>query len=109
MTNSDYWVEAVEQSLDEVGIVATSKQIADIARDIQIGHEQFEMAFGYDVASQNLQSSKDREIATLRKTLRLEQEKITCKECNGQGTVTISGPCHVASSRCWKCNGQGRL
>jgi len=109
MDYRDYWIEAVELSLEEAGISATTKQIENIAGDMEVSHEQVGMAFGHDVASQNFQSSKDNEIAELRKQLRIERNKTTCTTCNGRGSITIQGPCHSATSDCWKCKGEGRL
>lgn len=97
----DYWVKSVESSFSEHGITATKEQIKQIAGDIELSHNQYDMAYGYDVASQNLQASKDDEIAKLRKELQLEREKQICKDCSGYGYITFH--------RCSKCNGVGWL
>lgn len=104
----DYWKEAVESSLDEAGVTATLEQLEAIAGDMKVSHEQVGMAFGHDVASQNYQAEKDRTIADLRKELADERAKQTCAACRGQGTITICGPSHSATSDCSACRGQGR-
>jgi DnaJ-class molecular chaperone len=109
MNGRDYWIEAVESSLEEAGIIAIPQQITNIAGDMEVAHEQYGMAFGHDVASSNLQSAKDAEIADLRRQLCAEKEKITCTECVGKGSITIPGPYHSGTSTCYKCKGNGRL
>lgn len=104
----DYWTESVEASLAEAGVTATAKQIDVIAGGMEVSHEQFGMACGHDVASQNYQGAKDREIADLRKELREERDKVTCTDCKGRGSITIHGPCHSGTSQCYGCNGAGR-
>jgi DnaJ-class molecular chaperone len=106
---SDYWFDSVKSSLSEAGILATQKQIEQIAGDMEVSHDQYDMAFGYDVASQNLQASKNNEIVKLKKKLREEQEKQTCKECNGRGYVREQGPVHGSEFTCYKCKGAGRI
>ena len=45
-----YWVECISCSLDEMGIpnALTSEQIHKLAHDVEMGHENIGMAFGYD-------------------------------------------------------------
>jgi len=107
--NCDYWFDAIEASLSEVGVSATQEQIEHIAGDMEVCHDQYDMAYGYDVASQNFQASKDDEIAKLKKELQLEREKQTCKYCSGHGHTITQGPCHRSLHTCPKCNGLGRL
>ncbi len=105
----DYWIESVESSLEEAGIMATEEQIANIAEDMEGSHECYDMAYGLDVAGQNWESSKDNEIAKLREELRAEQEKISCPICKGRGSITEQGPVHSSTSTCWQCRGRGRV
>lgn len=109
MNNDDYWQEAVETSFEEAGIIATKEQIENIAGDMAGSHENYDMAFGYDVASQNFSSSQDTEIAKLREELQTEREKEGCNTCNGRGYITENGPCHSATSDCYKCHGEGKV
>lgn len=104
----DYWFEAVESSLDEAGITATKEQTNAIARDMDVAHEQYDMAFGYDVASQNYQAEKDRQISELRREVQVERDKTPCKICKGRGEIISPGPYHCGISQCWKCHGNGR-
>ena len=75
MDRRAYWVEAVESSLEEAGVTATPEQIANIAGDMEVSHEQEGMAFGDEVASQNLRAAGDDEMADLRKRLRAQRGK----------------------------------
>lgn len=104
----DYWNEAVEASLVDVGITATAEQREAIAGDMEVCHVQFGMAFGHDVASQNCQAAKDKEIADLRTELRDERAKQICGTCAGQGSITTQGPSHSGTSQCNNCGGSGR-
>lgn len=104
----EYWTESVEASFNDAGIAATKEQIENVAGDMEICHEQYGMVSGDEVASQNFHAAREQEIANLRRELYNEREKTICHTCNGSGTITVNGPCHSASSQCWKCNGQGR-
>ncbi len=48
--HEEYWLECVETSLDEMGIpdALTKEQREQLAHDVQMGHENIGMAFGYD-------------------------------------------------------------
>lgn len=109
MNKNDYWFEAVESSLDEAGVAATKEQTNAIASDIDVAHEQYDMAFGYDVASQNYTAEKDQQIVDLRRELNAECEKMPCKTCKGRGEIVERGPYHSSASTCWKCKGNGRV
>lgn len=108
MNRRDYWVEAVESSLEEAGVAATTEQIANVAGDMEISHQQEGMAFGGDVASANLQGAKERELADLRKRLRDEEAKVTCAECRGRGHIVENFGTRSFESTCSKCRGAGR-
>jgi hypothetical protein len=41
----NYWIETIESSLDECGIVATREQIKKIAENVQISHENYGLSF----------------------------------------------------------------
>ena len=100
--SSDYWIEAVRSSIEEASIVATEKQIANIAGDMEVAFEQYDMAHGYDVASKNLSSDKDSQITKLKKELREERDKIRCRHCSGTGNMPNF-------STCPKCHGKGKI
>lgn len=106
---TDYWREHAEIAMDEAGLEATEKQLETIAGVIESAHDFFSQSMGHDVASANWHGSKEREIADLNKELHAEREKVVCPECKGAGTLTGYGPCHSATSDCWKCHGNGRL
>ena len=44
----DYWKECISEAFDEAGITATEEQIAMVAGDVQVSHENYGMAFGHD-------------------------------------------------------------
>lgn len=108
MTKEEYWEESVASSLEEAGVVVTAEQIKAIADDMEISHDQHDMAYGLDVASSNLSASKEQELSALREELRSERDKVQCRACNGRGHITVNGPSHSATSTCGKCRGYGR-
>jgi len=109
MTNKEYWIEAVESSLDEHGLIATTEQVEKIADDMRINAEHQSMVFGSDVASENLSQSWKNEIDGLKKALRDEQEKVVCPICLGKGRVKHSCGTFFSESECFRCKGKGRV
>lgn len=79
MDHKDYWVESVESSFGEHGITATAQQIECVAGDMLGSSENEGMAFGDDVASQNLSGEHDRELVRLRKELEAEHVRETAR------------------------------
>ena len=107
--NADYWKEAVEIALEEAGVNASAEQIEQITGVIEGAHECYGQAFGHDIASRNLAASQRDEVTALQKKLAAEKEKITCKECNGEGWITTNFGSRSGTSQCWKCHGEGRV
>ena len=105
----NYWKESVESSLSEAGVVATEEQIVAIAEDMKISHEQFDMAYGYDVASSNWEKERERELKKLRDQVVFEREKMHCHDCNGKGYITENFCSRSSTSECFKCRGEGRI
>ena len=105
---NDYWRECIAEAFEESKIVATDEQIDNVASWAESAHDNYSQAFGLDVASKNLQGTREREIADLKRELGREQAKIMCRTCNGTGLIISHGPVHSSSSQCWKCNGSGR-
>lgn len=101
---SRYWTEVLEDALGEVGITATKEQVEQMAGWVESAHENYGMAHGHECIPNPLAQELDR----VRTQLKTELEKVHCQECNGVGTITTYGPYHCATSRCWKCGGQGR-
>ncbi len=103
-----YWLEALESSLDEHCIggafVLTKDQREAVAKDLEFAAQMESEAAGRI----NIPDPRLREIDTLEKALKTERDKVHCKECGGTGTITSYGPCHSATSQCWKCRGEGR-
>lgn len=104
MTRMEYWKESLASSFEEHGISATEQQIEAVAKDIQISQECVSLAFHTPLG----ESSLSIELRKLQDKLRAEKEKVTCKECNGNGILTCYGPVHSSTSSCWKCRGEGR-
>jgi len=98
-----YWTEAVASSLDEHGLKASDEQIAAIAADMEISAEM------RDFGAPDTPSPYVAECERLRNELDAERRKETCRQCGGRGSITDQGPAHSSTSRCWKCNGEGRL
>lgn len=103
-----YWIECVVIGAEECGATLTKEQVEYIAESVQGGHENYSMASGDDVASANRHAYLDREKADLKAELRRERAKITCRHCNGTGAITTYGGTFQSTSRCIKCDGQGR-
>lgn len=100
----DYWEECVKEAFEDEGIAATDKQISGVVGWVEGAHENYGMAHGHDCIS-NLLEGENKE---LKRKLKDERDKVLCEECNGKGSITHNGPCHSATSSCWKCRGEGR-
>lgn len=101
----DYWAECVASALEEHGVTATHEQIAAIAKDIQLSHENYGMAFYSPPASELPVFGELREA---RKELERERSKVPCRVCDGKGMLVTHGPHHSSMGQCWKCGGRGR-
>ena len=103
----NYWKEAVECALEDAGLPATAEQIDTISKAIQISHDQYGMAYGYDCIPNPIELENKR----LKKELEREKLMVMCRECNGRGSITENAwnACGRSStSRCDKCNGEGK-
>lgn len=110
---SEYWREAVMEAfegIDRFDLVndLTKEQLDDIGEALATSAEHQSMAFGWDVASANRHADIQRTEDNLRKEIRRERNKITCRSCNGTGSITSHGPYHSSTSQCFKCHGEGR-
>lgn len=101
-SKTDYYAEGLAESFEEHGVTATPEQIKAIASDVACWTENIGMAFYQP--SDPAPSEADR----LRAELQKERSKVTCKQCNGSGSIVSHGPYHSATSSCWKCGGDGR-
>lgn len=104
----DYWRECIEEAFEDAGLKASKEQIDTVASWAEGAHDNYGMATGLDIASQNLRANREREMDDLRKELQAERDKVTCRVCGGGGTITTHGPIHSSYSSCLKCNGAGR-
>ncbi len=104
----EYWCECISIAADECGLVLTKEQVGCLASSARAGHENYGMASGNTVASGNRWAEIEREKDDISKKLRREQDKITCRECKGSGSITTYGGTFQSTSSCWKCNGHGR-
>lgn len=104
-----YWLEAVSCALDEVGLKATKEQIEIIAGSIEVSHENYGMAHGYDCIPNPLKQ----ELKKYKNLYIKERNKKTCPECLGKRYVTIGdgdyGTGRYCTSLCLKCNGEGKI
>lgn len=100
---SSYWLDCIEAAFDAAGIVATPEQMANVASDVEMSHDMYGQAHGYDCIPDPLQLENDR----LRKQLKLEQSKIICPTCKGKGRLYHQGPYHSSDSQCDDCRGEG--
>lgn len=60
--------------------------------------------FGHDCIPNPLVEENEK----LSRAIKLEREKVTCRECNGRGVIVENFCNRSSSSRCDKCNGEGR-
>jgi hypothetical protein len=104
MSGTEYWATCISEALEDCGGTLTPEQITAVASSCAIAHENYGLAF-----YQPRGDSQDRqELGRIQELLRQERSKVTCRECNGVGSITSYGPSHGSTSRCWKCNGEGR-
>lgn len=103
---SEYWIIATEEALEEnekAGFF-TQQEIEALAYSIEMAARMESEACGYSSIQNPLKAENER----LTKAVVSEREKVHCKECGGSGTIVSHGPCHSATSQCWKCRGEGR-
>jgi hypothetical protein len=103
MTYEQYWEECLSSSFDEHGIIATPEQIRAIAKDVELGRENFTLCYPFP------ENPYPGEIERLKKELIKEREKEVCPVCLGSKRNISYGPCHSASSPCYKCRGEGKI
>ena len=106
----DYWKCCIEESFEDAGITATKEQISTVVEWVEGAFENYGLATGNDVASQNLAASKRDEIEKAERELERERNKVHCTNCDGTGrSVTSWGSSgRSADSQCVKCRGNGR-
>lgn len=102
----NYWLEALECSLDENGGYnqLTKEQREAVAKDLERAHEMYSEHTG----SINIPDPRVKEIKALEAKVEREKRKVHCKECAGYGTITESWGTRSSTSKCWKCHGEGR-
>ena len=99
-----YWAEVIEESLYERGITLLPKEIEAVAKDVEMAHENYGLAFYQPSGPSQTQMDLD----AARKELSDERRKITCDECDGTGTTHTYGGTFMSTSQCYKCRGEGR-
>lgn len=72
----NYWEECIFEALNEEGITATEEQIKNIAGCVEVAHENYGMAFGYD----RIDNPMEDEIAKLKKEHQKEIERLEQRE-----------------------------
>jgi DnaJ-class molecular chaperone len=110
---SDYWREAVMEAFEGINRFdlvkdLTKEQLDDIGEALATSSECQSMAFGWDVASANRYADIQRTEDNLRKEIRKERDKVTCRECGGQGRLRYNAGPWAVDTGCMKCNGEGR-
>jgi hypothetical protein len=103
-----YWRDGLEASLQDVGKLHlfTSEELDTISSNLGYGYEMWGECSG----SYAIPNPLEQPLAESQAKLASELRKVTCRECNGRGSITESfGPISRSStSRCDKCNGEGR-
>lgn len=105
----EYWECIVDEVIPDAGVTLTKEQRDEILENIIAYASMESEATGRSVWDANLSASRQREIDDAKKALRFEEEKITCGTCNGHGTTTTYGGTFQSTSRCYECNGDGRV
>ena len=67
----NYWNECISCAFDEAGIQATKEQIDLVAGDVEVAHENYGMAHGYDAIPNPILLENNE----LKKQLKIEQNK----------------------------------
>ena len=106
MKHEEYYAECVADAAGDCGLSITAEQALYIGEAILGAVENFSMAYGYDVASDNLRASNDRAADEVKQRLRYEQEvtRTRCNTCRGHG-FTRDG--WGRDFGCSDCNGKG--
>lgn len=80
----DYWIEAVQCSLDENGLFGyiPKELIKSIAKDMHNAYENIGMAFGDHVARSPVETDKDRKIKALEAQVKELEKDIYCYKSN---------------------------
>lgn len=99
----NYWIEALTEALDQAAIPATAEQIAEAAKWIESAAE-YRHEHEYQPEHPAVA-----ELAATRKALTIEQSLIVCPECRGSRDERVDIGSHVAISRCYNCNGKGKI
>lgn len=106
----DYWTECAEAALEDAGISATSEQIETVANFIEISHENYGMAYGYDVIGRGAESPEGRELRELKAEIRKREDwvnsTVPCRSCLTTGIVRDSWG---RDQTCFNCDGKGRV
>lgn len=98
MDKIDYWLDALESSLEEQDIALPREMRVKIARDLTIAYENIGMAFNIPTTH-----GGDSDAQKLRKELYDEKRKVICNRCQGSAIDKSYG------GRCDLCEGTGRV
>ena len=102
--SKNYWLEALDSSLDEHApdTVLSNEQLEAIAKDMALAQENYGMAFHPP------ENPMIEELKRTRATLKEERDKVGCQKCMGRGRLTFQGPYHSSNSQCDRCHGEGK-
>jgi DnaJ-class molecular chaperone len=105
----EYWACIVDEVIPDAGVALTKEQRDEILENI-IAYASMEgEATGRNIWDANLSASRQCEIDDAKKALRFEEEKIICRSCDGRGTITTYGGTMQCTSRCYECDGHGKV
>ena len=105
----DYWKECISEAFDDAGITASDEQIDTVASWAEEAHEDYGMAMGLDVASQNLRAEQDSKVERLEKELQQEHNKRGCTKCGGRGYFVENYGTRSGRIDCRHCGGTGKV
>ena len=86
MKSSDYWTECVSGAANDIGLVLTPEQIDAIAYAVEVGHDNYGLAF-YQPPASDLFAHEEREWQKKYNQLKVEFDKYCC---NSEEAIKIA-------------------
>jgi len=101
----DYWEECIRCAFEDAGIVATEEQIQIVIGTVEVSHENYGTAFGYDCIPNPVVEENKK----LAKQLEIERSKRVCPDCKGSGRIIENYLNRSSDTQCSKCHGEGKI
>jgi hypothetical protein len=106
----NYWEECIYSAADECGLSLTKAQAECLAGAVEVGHENYGMAHGYDVIGRPSENQAQAELRELKLEIQKKKDWVLstrpCRRCTTTGTVLDSW---LRDMTCPDCGGGGRV